>query len=106
MPRQSVGIEYGIYGAHFLNGIATLSLAMTRGYPLSSALPTLPPKEEARNFLVKVRPKGATNTRLFYILYLLAHFFYLVFERKPDFGNFYRVCLTANGVGFAVKFLH
>ena len=106
MPRQSVGIEYGIYGAHSFNGIATLSLAMTRGDPLSSALPTLPPKEEARNFLGKVRPKRATNTRLLYVLYLLAHFFYLVFKRKPDFCYFNRICLAANGVGFAVELLH
>ena len=30
VPRQSLGVKYGVYTAHFFGGIATLSLAMTR----------------------------------------------------------------------------
>ncbi len=32
MPRQSLGIKYGIYTAYFFRGIATLALAMTRKF--------------------------------------------------------------------------
>ena len=38
--------------AHFFGGIATPAARNDTLYPLSSALPTLPPKEEARMYVI------------------------------------------------------
>ena len=32
VPRQSLGVKYGVYAAYFFRGIATLALAMTRKF--------------------------------------------------------------------------
>ena len=35
VPRQSLGVKYGVYAAYFFRGIATLALAMTRKFSRS-----------------------------------------------------------------------
>ena len=40
VPRQSLGVKYGVYAAYFFRGIATLALAMTRKFSRSVIRPT------------------------------------------------------------------
>ena len=40
VPRQSLGVKYGVYAAYFFRGIATLALAMTRKFDRSVIRPT------------------------------------------------------------------